>query len=245
VAFFALYLSMPLLPPIVQFPSPAWMAHHVELARRIYGAGGLGDVLAFRIGEIPALLPLHVYVLPRTLALFMFGAFLWRSGVFQGAATQRSWLWIAAAAGIVMGLALTLATEGPALFGWPSWGRIGRWAEPLSPIVLALGYAAGVVALTKLPIGRRLLGWAEPLGRMAFTNYLVQSVVFGWLFYGYGLGLFDRLGAASALAIGVVVYVVQVLFNGWWLKRYRFGPMEWLWRTLMYGQWQPMKRGAA
>jgi uncharacterized protein len=76
---------------------------------------------------------------------------------------------------------------------------------------------------------------------MAFTNYLVQSLIFGWVFYGYGLGLFGKLGASSALTFGVAVYVTQVFFSRWWLKRYQFGPVEWLWRTLMYGSLQPMK----
>ena len=58
-----------------------------------------------------------------------------------------------------------------------------------------------------------LLGWAAPLGRMAFTNYLAHSLIFGWIFYGYGLGLFGRLGVTEALAIGIAVYVAQVLFN--------------------------------
>jgi uncharacterized protein len=91
---------------------------------------------------------------------------------------------------------------------------------------------------------KELLGWAAPLGRMAFTNYLAQSVIFGWIFYGYGLGLFGRLGVASALAIGVAVYIGQVFFSAWWLRRYRYGPVEWLWRTLMYGVRQPMRQTA-
>jgi uncharacterized protein len=75
---------------------------------------------------------------------------------------------------------------------------------------------------------------------MAFTNYLAQSVIFGWIFYGYGLGLFGQLGVTSALAIGLAVYAAQVPFSKWWLDRYRYGPVEWLWRTLMYGEAQPM-----
>lgn len=75
---------------------------------------------------------------------------------------------------------------------------------------------------------------------MAFTNYLMQSLIFGWVFYGYGLGLFGRIGAASALTIGVAVYIGQVFTGSWWLRRCRYGPVEWLWRTLMYGEPQPM-----
>ena len=76
---------------------------------------------------------------------------------------------------------------------------------------------------------------------MAFTNYLMQSVLFGLIFFGYGLGQFARMGATSAFAIGIAVYVAQMFSSRWWLRRYRFGPVEWLWRTLMYGKRQPMR----
>ena len=75
---------------------------------------------------------------------------------------------------------------------------------------------------------------------MAFTNYVAQSIIFGWIFYGYGLGLFGRLGITPALAIGLIVYAAQVRFSTWWLRHYRYGPLEWLWRSLMYGERQPM-----
>ena len=122
------------------------------------------------------------------------------------------------------------------------FGRAGGIG--LGTIVLALGYGAGIIGIANLASGKRLLGWAAPLGRMAFTNYLAQSVILGWIFYGYGLGLFGSLGVASALAIGVAVYFVQVPFSAWWLSRYRYGPIEWLWRTLMYGVRQPMRQTA-
>jgi uncharacterized protein len=117
---------------------------------------------------------------------------------------------------------------------------IGKIATPLGTILLALGYGALILAIANLASGKVLLGWAAPLGRMAFTNYLAQSLIFGWIFYGYGLGLFGSIGAARALAIGLAVYIAQVFFSVWWLGRYRYGPLEWLWRTLMYGTPQPM-----
>ena len=84
---------------------------------------------------------------------------------------------------------------------------------------------------------------AFDLGRMAFTNYLAESVIFGWIFYGYGFGLFGRVGVVAALAIGVCVYLAQVLISARWLRYYRFGPIEWLWRTLMYGKPQLLGHG--
>jgi uncharacterized protein len=77
---------------------------------------------------------------------------------------------------------------------------------------------------------------------MAFTNYIVQSLIVGWIFYGYGFGLFGKLSVSTALALGIAVYITQVFFSRWWLRRYRFGPIEWTWRSLMYGQLQPMRR---
>ena len=79
---------------------------------------------------------------------------------------------------------------------------------------------------------------------MAFTNYIAQSVICTSLFYGYGLGLFGRLQRAEMLIIVAAVWLLQLLWSSWWLSRYRFGPLEWLWRSLTYFQIQPMLRKA-
>ena len=73
-------------------------------------------------------------------------------------------------------------------------------------------------------------------GRMAFTNYILQSVIFSLIFFGYGLGLFGKLGAFVTLLLGIGVFAAQCAFSALWLRRYRYGPLEWLWRALMYGR---------
>jgi uncharacterized protein len=224
LASLLLYLAMQAFPPAGLFPSTETITQHVADATRIYATGGFLDVLAFRLREIPLIAPLHAFIFPRTIGLFLLGAFAWRAGLLQNAPGRL--LWIAALC-IGLGAALILAGT-----------------EALGTILLALGYGAGIIGIASLRSGKALLGWAAPLGRMAFTNYLAQSLIFGWIFYGYGLGLFGRLGVASALAIGLAVYAGQVLFSAWWLRRYRYGPVEWLWRTLMYGAAQPMRQTA-
>jgi uncharacterized protein len=221
LAFLGLYLAMQAFPPAGLFPSTAAITQHVAEANRIYATGGFLDVLAFRLHEIPLIVPLHAFIFPRTIGLFLLGAFSWRTGILQD--PSRRLLFSIAAPCIGLGAALVLSG-----------------AEALGAILLALGYGAAIIGIANLKNGKMLLGWAAPLGRMAFTNYLAQSLIFGWIFYGYGLGLFGRLGVASALAIGVAVYAGQALFSAWWLRRYRYGPVEWLWRTLMYGVPQPM-----
>jgi uncharacterized protein len=238
LASLGLYLAMQAFPPPGLWPGTAAMGQDVAEAHRIYATGGFLDVLAFRLREIPLLASLHGYIFPRTIGLFLLGAFAWRTGILRN--PRHRLLFSIAAACIGLGAALILSHAGRFAGG----GRIGALTEPLGTILLALGYGAAIIGIANLAIGKRLLGWAAPLGRMAFTNYLAQSVIFGWIFYGYGLGLFGQLGVTSALAIGIAVYVAEVLFSAWWLKRYRYGPVEWLWRTLMYGTAQPMRQTA-
>ena len=216
LAVYANSYLMHLLP----FYAPTWLAHHILETRRVYPTGSFAEILSFRTHEIAATAPLHVWVFPRTLALFLLGALVWRMEIVQCASEHR-WALFGTA---VVGLILTML--------------VGR---ELSTVTLSLAYAAIIAGVVSLPWGARLLGWAAPLGRMAFTNYIAQSLIFGFVFYGYGLGLFGQLRVSTALAFGIAVYVAQVVFSRWWLDRYRFGPLEWLWRSLMYGQPQPMK----
>ena len=239
--FLALYLVMPLLPPVVPWPTTAWITNHVAEARQVYGTGGFLEILTFRIGETASILPLHVFILPRTIALFLFGMFVWRTDVVRRPPTHGRLLVTVAIVGVVVGAALTIASEEPALLGLPLPGRMGASLERLATLLLATGYAAAIIGFVSTRPGKRLLAWAAPLGRMAFTNYLAQSVVFGWIFYGYGLGLFGRVGVVTALAIGVCVYVAQVMISAQWLRYYRFGPIEWLRRSLMYGTAQRLR----
>ncbi len=239
-AFLEFFIAIPLLPPVVEFPSQSWIRDHIAQAAIAYGDGGFLDVLAFRIREIPAMFPLHVLIFPRTIALFLFGALVWRSGILRRAQDHRRLLFGIAVAGILCGGALTLAAEGYAALGW-SW-RARETIERLGAVILASGYGAAVIGLVSIPLGRGMLGWAAPVGRMAFSNYLAQSLILGWIFYGYGLGLFGRSSVTMALAIAVAVYAAGVAISAWWLRRYRYGPVEWLWRSLMYGNRQPMRQ---
>jgi uncharacterized protein len=77
---------------------------------------------------------------------------------------------------------------------------------------------------------------------MALTHYLLQSLVCTLLFYGYGLGMFGQMPRAWQLAFALGLFALQVAISHAWLARLRFGPMEWLWRTITYGARQPMRR---
>jgi uncharacterized protein len=237
----AVFIISSFLPPIASMPSRSWMTNNVADAARIYGSGGLAAVQAFRVHELPGFLPLHLFIFPRTVALMLIGAAAWRAGLFRTGSRASLRLPFLAAIGILIGGALSVTHENDWLrLGW----RTELLVERLGTVLLACGYAAAIILATEKAKGRKLLAWAAPIGRMAFTNYLMQSVIFGWLFYGYGLGLFGKLGVTAALAIGIGVYVLQVAFSAYWLQWYLYGPVEWLWRAAMYGTWLPLRRSS-
>lgn len=113
----------------------------------------------------------------------------------------------------------------------------------LGGLALALWYASAVVLLVERPAWRRRLAPLAAAGRMALTNYLLQSLVCTTLFYSYGLGLYGRVGPAGGLLLTLAIFGGQLAFSAWWLRRFRFGPVEWLWRTLTYGRRQPLRDG--
>ncbi|GAC1333811.1 MAG: DUF418 domain-containing protein [Beijerinckiaceae bacterium] len=237
LAFLSAYIAMPFLHLPIRLPDTAWLTQHVALTRQGYGSASYVGVISFEQTELPYLLPLHVFVFPRTVALFLFGAFVWRAHILERPERYRPLYAVTALVGLFLGVTLTVL----AWRGGPVWlPSIGRGAlQTLAPLILAAGYCASILFVTGFDRGRYVFAWAAPLGRMAFTNYLLQSVVFSAIFFGWGLGLFE-LGAGATLALGVGVYVIQVALSMIWLRRFRFGPVEWLWRSLMYGVRQPM-----
>lgn len=127
-------------------------------------------------------------------------------------------------------------------------GTLGRVAavlvEQVGLLAMALFYVAIVVLLMQRPRARRVLSLIAPAGRMALTTYFSQSVICTVLFYGWGLHWAGHVGAAGCLALALVVYPVQIALAHLWLRHFRFGPLEWVWRTAVYARLQPMRRAA-
>ncbi|MEM9386885.1 MAG: DUF418 domain-containing protein [Pseudomonadota bacterium] len=113
-----------------------------------------------------------------------------------------------------------------------------------APLGLGVFYMASFVLLyVQSSRWRAVLQGPAPLGRMALTNYMAQSIVGVAIFYGVGLGVGPRFGAVGVLLAALLILTAQAYGSRWWLARYRFGPMEWLWRSASYGKWQPMTLG--
>ena len=175
---------------------------------------------------------------PKVLGMFVLGLWAVRSGIVQSPAAHRAtlvrWSVLGWSIGLPMNVLATWALhQGPYLP--PSFaGLVGVVGQAIGVPLLAIAYATTVGLL--VVDGRRVLNMFAPLGRMALTNYLMHSIVCVVLSYGFGFGLWWRVGTTTALVIALTVIAVQIPLSAWWLARYRFGPVEWIWRRLTYQQ---------
>jgi uncharacterized protein len=218
------FLGLAIFPQPVRLPDPSALQQHVAAATEVYANGTYPETLAFSVRELPLMLALHLNVFARTLGLILLGACIWKSGVLLHALPRTRWLF--GLGGALLGFLLSSMGE-----------RI--ISGMLAPVVLALGYGTLIYSLaTTAPFDRMLMPIAA-LGRMAFTNYILQSVVLVFIFFGFGLGQFGKMGAAQGLLLACVLYAAQAAFSMAWLRYFRFGPLEWLWRVLMYGRLFP------
>jgi uncharacterized protein len=115
------------------------------------------------------------------------------------------------------------------------WNYVGA-------VLVSIGYAAVLILIVKRGLLTALRRALAAVGQMAFSNYLLQSIITAILFLGWGFGLAGRLDYAQQLVVVVAIWVLQLAVSPLWLRRFRFGPAEWLWRSLTYWKRQLMRR---
>ena len=115
---------------------------------------------------------------------------------------------------------------------------IGRFA-------MASGHLGLILWFCRAGPGRRARQLIAAVGRMALTNYLAQSILCALIFLSFGLGLYGRYNGWQLYVIVGLIWLLQIAWSSWWLRYFRFGPFEWLWRSLTYGQIQPMRKTVA
>jgi uncharacterized protein len=178
----------------------------------------------------------------RCSGMMLLGMALLKLGFLDGRRSIRDYF-VAALVCIPFGLALA----GVGMFRIESIGFAmpERTMEDLwnyvGAVFASVGYAALLVIAVKMELLGALGRALAAVGRMAFSNYLFHSVVTSVLFLGWGFGLAGRLDYAEQLGIVLAIWIVQLVASPMWLARYRFGPAEWLWRSLTYGERQPMR----
>lgn len=223
----------------VGVPGAAAIARELSIHR-----GGYAGILHDRLtgGRTTPLFQL-IEVAPETLGLMLLGMAGLRSGFLTGAWQRRSYARIAAGAYLIALPPLLLIGLASIRSGFDAVAVLRAaelYAAPFRPVVM-IGHAA----LLLWWLDGRAPARLAAVGRAAFSNYLGTSLAMTLLFYGYGAGLYGRLGRAELYLVVPVVWLAMLLWSKPWLERFRYGPLEWLWRSLVRQSWQPMRRAIA
>lgn len=214
---------------------------------RVLAEGSLPQIVAYRVRHY-GFEPLFsaVYMVMDSLACMLTGAALFRMGFFSGGWDRRKMIrWGSA------GIAVSLLMSAPlAALAWaedfPRALNMFVFYGPthVTRLPMILGYAAVLVAMTPAwapsALGRRF----SAAGRMAFTNYIGASAVMAAIFQGWGLGLYGHFMRPGMELFVLLGWALMLLCSPWWLARFRYGPLEWLWRCLTYWRLFPLRRTA-
>jgi uncharacterized protein len=179
------------------------------------------------------------------LAAMLLGMVFFRLGILTLKAPRR-YLAIMLIAGYGIGLPLSF---------WETSTMIASDFDPIQETQAMLTYDIGRIAMAtghlSLILFFCLAGWGKwvklrlmAVGRMALTNYLAQSILSAFIFMSFGLGLYGQLYGYYLFVVVAAIWLIEIIWSSIWLRHFRFGPVEWLWRSLSYGKRQPMRRGS-
>lgn len=229
---------------------PGWEPGEEHVAEELAAyRGGWSDQMALRV---PASLALHTavfvgFALWRVGGLMLVGMAFFKWGILSAERSPRFYRRMAL---VGLGLGMPLVAYGVYRNMTAGWTLeyslfLGIQYNHWGSVLVAAGYLALIMLWCQ---SDRLLGLQRRLaavGRMTLTNYLMQTVMCTLVFYGHGLGLYQRTPRIGQLGVVLAVWALQLAWSPWWLRRFRFGPFEWLWRSLTYLRLQPFRRRLA
>lgn len=263
VMVFAVMAGLSALGRLGYVPTPSDIDTYVNQERsaadeeaRIYGQESYAEITKLRKAQT---LDAWYFVLieqgPHSFAMFLLGLYVGKRRWFDNLPASLPWFWRGWLLGLVLGLGGGVLTHfcfshvNIANSFSQAWILAGSAIGFITAPALSCFYACSLVLLYQSNFFRRLLSPISAVGQMALTNYLAQSLICSTMFYGstflfgLGFGYYARIGPAAGLGLTVLIWFLEVVWSVLWLRvlEFRFGPMEWLWRTLSYGRLQPLR----
>jgi len=187
-----------------------------------------------------------------TFGFFLLGLLMGKIGFFQNYTGYKKKLreglfWSIAlfliSGGLMIGLFIIASDGGNAQVSFDNWlSMFAMTAYDLSNIFMTFILILAFLLIFMKVKGERFLIKFAPYGRMALTNYVMQSIIGTSILFGWGLGYIGELRNIYTFSIGIVLIILQMLFSKWWLDNYKYGPLEWLWRSLTYFKLFPFKK---
>jgi uncharacterized protein len=185
---------------------------------------------------------------PKVLGMFLIGYVLGRTDFYKNIGQHKKLLYW------VIGLGLAISLPANYFLGHYMSKYEGDYYDlKIKGLYQTIVYALGVAELAMVYValfmlayqtaaGKRILSLLAPVGKMAFSNYILQSLVGNFVFLGPGLGYGGQVGPFWYTIFGTAFFIIQVLLSTAWLRYFNFGPLEWLWRSATYKKWQPMRK---
>lgn len=173
----------------------------------------------------------------KVLGLFLVGFYIGRNRIYADLEGRKTLLVKVCRLGLIIGLPCSLLYAWSSMGGHPLSDTLHSLFYFISVYPLGFAYAAGLCLLYLRVQSLSIWKWLAAPGRMALTNYIGQSVIGMFLFYGIGLGWGSTIGLLQTEVIVLAVFLFQMLFSRLWLSGFKFGPLEWIWRMLTYGKW--------
>ncbi len=214
---------------------------YVEHATRAYGEGDYFQTTVQRLSDTGLTLLNLPVAGPQILTFFLGGLLLGRQNYLEDTVKHRLFWQQACLVSFLVGVPIVGLHAFFVSHSAPVSSFLSALDLTLGSPALGFGYLAGL-SLCLTPSVQRHLRPLAAVGRIALTNHLVQSVMFTLTFYGYGGGLYGEVSPAWSILLALIIFPLQMMLSHWWLRRFRYGPVEWGWRCLTYGRWFKLKR---
>ncbi|MGH8051791.1 MAG: DUF418 domain-containing protein [Arenimonas sp.] len=211
-------------------------------AASVYSSGTYAETVKQRWQDFMHALSYEPFVFIAALGVFLMGGAIMRSGRLLDLQTNRAFFFKAmifclSLAVVLIGIASLFHGNGV----MAPKGMIEQALMMLGNLPLSVFYLSTIAFAMSYVSAKKILGLLAPAGKMALTNYLMQSLIASTVFFGYGLGFWAKWSRAELALFVIFVFSMQVIFSHVWLRYFRYGPMEWLWRALTYWTLPPMR----
>ena len=210
-----------------------------NLPNSIYATGDYWEITQKRVQDYLRVQSRFTYYIGNVFSMFLLGFYVGKRQIFRHVDDHLPLLKKTAVISLIIGVIFNgMFAYDNVNSGWidPYYKQTATvFFRSIGAPALMLFYVSSITLLTRQ---QRWLARLQPLGnlgRMALTNYLAQSLIFTLIFYGYGLGLYGQTDPTFGFILTVAFFAVQMRLSGWWLRGHQFGPMEWLWRRVTYG----------
>jgi uncharacterized protein len=169
-----------------------------------------------------------------TFGIFVLGYYLSSINFFEEKVTSIKLLYLGFVAGFSTTVLAVAMGGNPYQFPPTLSDSLNKTLLVVGQIGICCFYVVSIARLLLTPSGKKILGYLRPVGRMALTNYISQSLICVFIFYNCGFNLIGELGLVYVVCIAIGIIVIQVILSNLWLHHFEFGPLEWVWRSLTY-----------